>query len=49
MQLHHPTLPSLDRLAAEAAESGGCVDVAQLAAQRRTVLETARVDGGAPW
>jgi excisionase family DNA binding protein len=40
---------AVDRLAAEAAESGGCVDVAQMAAQRRTAREVARVTGGAPW
>jgi excisionase family DNA binding protein len=40
---------AVDRLAAEAAESGGCVDVAQLAAQRRTAREAARRIGGASW
>ncbi len=40
---------AVDRLATEAAESGGCVDVAQLAAQRRTAREAARATGGAPW
>jgi excisionase family DNA binding protein len=40
---------AVDRLAAEAAESGGCVDVAQLAAQRRTAREAARAIGGASW
>ncbi len=40
---------AVDRLAAEAAESGGCVDVAQMAAQRRTAREVARVSGGASW
>ena len=40
---------AVDRLAAEAAESGGCVDVAQLAAQRRTTREAARAIGGASW
>jgi excisionase family DNA binding protein len=40
---------AVDRLAAEAAESGGCVDVAQMAAQRRTAREVARLSGGAPW
>ncbi len=33
----------------EAAESGGCVDVAAMAAQRRTAREVARVSGGARW
>ena len=37
------------RMAAEAAESGRCVDVAQMAAQRRTAREVARETGGAPW
>ena len=40
---------AVERLAADAAESGGCVDVAQIAAQRRTVREAARTTGGAPW
>jgi excisionase family DNA binding protein len=40
---------AVDRLAAEAAESGGCVDVAQLAAQRRTARDAARAIGGASW
>jgi hypothetical protein len=33
---------AVDPLAAEAAEPGGCVDVAAMAAQRRTVREAAR-------
>jgi len=40
---------AVDRLAAEAAESGGCVDVARMAAERRSAREVARVTGGAPW
>jgi excisionase family DNA binding protein len=40
---------AVDRLATEAAESGGCVDVAQIAAQWRTAREAARASGGAPW
>jgi hypothetical protein len=40
---------AVDRLAADAAESGGCVDVAAMAAQRRTARELARATGGAPW
>ena len=40
---------AVDQLAAKAAESGGCVDVAQIAAQRRTAREITRVNGGAPW
>src|SRR2546423_5942590 len=40
---------AVDQLAAEAAESGRCVDVAAIAAQRRTAREVARATGGAPW
>ncbi|MBV9444705.1 MAG: helix-turn-helix domain-containing protein [Streptosporangiaceae bacterium] len=40
---------AVDRLAAEAAESGGCVDVAAMAAQHRTAREMARMSGGARW
>jgi excisionase family DNA binding protein len=40
---------AVDQLAAEAAESGGCVDVAAIAAQRRTAREVARATGGASW
>ena len=40
---------AVDRLAAEAAESGTCVDVAAIAAQRRTAREVARATGGALW
>jgi excisionase family DNA binding protein len=40
---------ALHRLVREAAESGGCVDVARLAAERRTAREIQRVSGGAPW
>lgn len=40
---------AVDRLAAEAAESGGCVDVAAMAAQRRTAREVTRVSGGGSW
>ena len=40
---------AVDRLAAEAAESGTCVDVAAMAAQRRTAREAAHATGGAPW
>ena len=40
---------AVDRLAAEAANSGGCVDVAAMAAQRRTAREVGRLSGGAPW
>ena len=40
---------AVEQLAADAAESGGCVDVAQIAAQRRTAREVARATGGASW
>lgn len=40
---------AVDRLAAEAADSGGCVDVARLAAERRTAREVTRALGGASW
>jgi excisionase family DNA binding protein len=40
---------AVDRLATEAAESGGCVDVAAMAAQQRTARQVARATGGAPW
>lgn len=37
---------AVDKLAAEASESGECVDVAQMAADRRTAREVARLTGG---
>jgi excisionase family DNA binding protein len=37
---------AVERMAAEAAESGGCVDVAAIAAERRTAREVARMIGG---
>lgn len=40
---------TLDRLLAEVAETGGLVDPAQMAAQRRTAREIERRTGGAPW
>ena len=40
---------AVDQLAAMAAESGGCVDVAQIAAERRAAREVARASGGLPW
>ncbi|MEN3320660.1 MAG: hypothetical protein V7643_4062 [Mycobacterium sp.] len=40
---------ALDKLINEAAESGGCVDVARMAAERRTAREIERLTGGAPW
>ncbi|WP_027946055.1 helix-turn-helix domain-containing protein [Amycolatopsis taiwanensis] len=38
---------ALDKLSAEAADSGGCVDVGRLAAERRTAREIERLTGGA--
>jgi excisionase family DNA binding protein len=38
---------ALDKLIAEAAESGGCVDVARIAAEKRTAREIERLTGGA--
>jgi excisionase family DNA binding protein len=38
---------ALDKLIAQAAESGGCVDVARMAAERRTAREIERLTGGA--
>jgi excisionase family DNA binding protein len=40
---------AVEKLAAEAAETGSCVDVAQMAAERRTARDVARLTGGAPW
>lgn len=37
---------ALHQLVSDAAESGGCVDVARLAAERRTAREIARLSGG---
>ena len=37
---------AVEQLAADAAESGGCVDVAAMAAGRRVAREAARVMGG---
>jgi excisionase family DNA binding protein len=37
---------AVERLAAEAAESGGCIDVAAIAAGRRVDREVARAMGG---
>lgn len=39
---------ALSKLIAAASESGGCIDVAQLAAERRTAREIER-RGGASW
>ncbi len=38
---------ALHKLVTDAAESGGCVDVARLASERRTAREIARLSGGA--
>ena len=38
---------ALHRLVRQAAESGGCIDVARLAAERRTAREIKRLSGGA--
>jgi excisionase family DNA binding protein len=40
---------ALDKIVAEAAESGGCIDVAQMAAERRATREFDRLRGGASW
>jgi excisionase family DNA binding protein len=40
---------AVEQLVRQAVESGGCVDVAQLAAERRTARELDRLTGGAPW
>ncbi|MGH3695879.1 MAG: helix-turn-helix domain-containing protein [Pseudonocardiaceae bacterium] len=40
---------ALHQLVSEAAESGGCVDVARIAAARRTARDIARLSGGASW
>jgi excisionase family DNA binding protein len=40
---------AVEELARQAAESGGVVDVAQVAAERRTVREIERLAGGASW
>jgi excisionase family DNA binding protein len=40
---------AVDKLAAEAADLGGCVDVAAMAAERRTARDVARLTGGASW
>lgn len=38
---------ALHQLVTDAAESGGCVDVARIASERRTAREIARLSGGA--
>jgi len=40
---------AIEQLAAEAAESGGCVDVARMAAEKRIARDVARLAGGASW
>ncbi|WP_134662015.1 MULTISPECIES: helix-turn-helix domain-containing protein [unclassified Amycolatopsis] len=40
---------ALAELIAEVTASGGCVDIADLIAKRRTAQEAARLGGGAPW
>jgi excisionase family DNA binding protein len=40
---------AVDQLARQALESGSCVDVARIAAERRTAREVARLSGGASW
>ncbi|HEY2696343.1 MAG TPA: helix-turn-helix domain-containing protein [Pseudonocardiaceae bacterium] len=40
---------AVDTLANEAADLGGCVDVAAMAAERRTAREVARLTGGGSW
>ena len=40
---------AVEQLAAQALESGGCVDVTRIAAERRTAREIERRTGGAPW
>lgn len=41
---------AVDKLAAEAAETGGCVDVARKATEMRTAREVQRITGGgSPW
>ena len=40
---------AVERLAAEAAESGACVDVARIAAERRTAREITRNSMGERW
>ncbi|GLY70894.1 helix-turn-helix domain-containing protein [Amycolatopsis taiwanensis] len=38
---------ALDKLISETAESGGCVDVARIAAERRIARDVERLSGGA--
>jgi excisionase family DNA binding protein len=40
---------AVEQLAQQALESGSCVDVARIAAERRTAREVERLTGGASW
>lgn len=40
---------ALDKLVADAVESGTCIDLNRMTAERRTAREIARLAGGAPW
>jgi excisionase family DNA binding protein len=40
---------AVERLAAQAVETGTCVDVAQMTDERRTSREVLRATGGAAW
>lgn len=40
---------AVEQLARQATESGVCVDVAQMTAERRTAREVREITGGAPW
>jgi excisionase family DNA binding protein len=40
---------AVEQLAKQALESGSCIDVAAIAAERRTAREIERRTGGAPW
>jgi len=40
---------AVDQLATQAPETGGCVDVAKLAAERRTAREVSRMTRGSRW
>jgi excisionase family DNA binding protein len=40
---------AVEQLARAAVETGVCVDVAQMTAERRTAREIQQVTGGAPW
>jgi excisionase family DNA binding protein len=39
----------VEQLARQAVETGACIDVAQLTAERRTAREVREITGGAPW